>query len=343
MIALILTIYIVVLFVAMIEDRIKGQKIYLYVGVAVLLIAMAGLREVGIDNDSVNYEYSYRHWDQEGILKEVTFSLLSWLGGFITEDVHFLFIIYAVLGVTLKFVGFRRLMPEAWFMPVLVYVSYYFVLHEMTQIRGGVAAGFFLLAIPHVCDGRKKKAAFYMFLALLFHYSAISLFPLLVFGNKDLSRRMRLIMAALIPLAYLAFFCGIAITSMPLLGDKMAAYQKLSDKGIMVAANVFNVQFLLRIVVFYFLLYMYPTIRHFNKFLPLMLRYMLVSMLLFLYLSPFSVLAFRIMELYGIVDIILYASIFYCFKQSNIGRVAVAILCSSQLFLNLFYLNLLQE
>ncbi len=343
MIAVLFLIFAFVFSVALIEDHIVRVRSYIYWGIAVVLMCYAGFREIGFDLDSVNYEYSFKHYEEDSIMKEVSFTFLSWFIQFFSDDVRLLFIVYAVLGVGLKMKAFRRLMPNEWFVPVLIYISYYFVLQEMTQIRAGVAAGFFLLSIRPLSEGRKGHAALWMLLALLFHYSAIALFPLLLFGNKPLSRKWLWLLWLSVPCAFLMYFAHIEVTSMPLISDKMSVYQRMVDHGLMNRANVFNVNFLLRICIFYFILIMHKTVSHFFPYLPIMLKCMAISMILFVFFSPVSVLAFRFMELFGSVDIILFSCIFYCFRQSMIGKTVVGMVGMALMSLNIFYLELLQS
>lgn len=40
---------------------------------------------------------------------------------------------------------------------MMLYISFYFVLHEMTQIRAGVVSALFLLAVYHIAKKKKKS------------------------------------------------------------------------------------------------------------------------------------------------------------------------------------------
>ena len=48
-------------FLALIERYIRKYKLLLYFLISIALILIAGLRPVGIDPDSNNYEYTYIH------------------------------------------------------------------------------------------------------------------------------------------------------------------------------------------------------------------------------------------------------------------------------------------
>jgi len=346
MIDFLILIFVIIALCSLTEERWGTYKGYVYIAIILGLIIIAGLREVGVDNDSINYEYTYRHYDQDTVLKEITYTFLAWLYNFITYDVYLLFITYAILGVTTKARAFKQIMPDIWFLPMLVYFSNYFILHEMTQIRAGVASGFFLLSIRHIANGEKRAAALRLLCATLFHYSAIVLFPLLLFNNRPLKNWHKYLLYAVVPVSYLMYFMHIEITSIPIpyISEKMDAYQQMRDKGLLGdSINVFNATFLLKIAVYYFILLMYDTIYAYNKYLPILLRIMALSIFSFLFLSPLPVMAFRVMELYGVVDIFLYSFIVYTIKQTTLAKFIIVIICAAILSLNLFYVELIHD
>ena len=118
------------------------------------MILIAGLRPVGIDPDSNNYEYTYIHYDTPNALEGVEYSylFLSMIFNKITSDVHILSLFYALLGVGIKFFAFRKL-SNTYFLPVIVYIGYYFIMHECMQIRTGILSAVFLLYIKAIGDG----------------------------------------------------------------------------------------------------------------------------------------------------------------------------------------------
>ena len=125
-----------------------------------ILVLVAGLREVGLDPDSINYEYAFIHYDDEELSTAIEYSyfMISQILSSIVNDVHILFLFYAFWGVLLKFKAFRILSPDMWFVPVIVYLSFIFQLHEMTQIRTGVMSGLFLLAIQPIAERKWVKS-----------------------------------------------------------------------------------------------------------------------------------------------------------------------------------------
>ena len=88
---IIIAIFIVVVILSYIEDYLGKYKLPLYLLIGFTLILLAGLREVGIDPDSQNYEISFlRYYDsiaQERV--EYSYTFISMLLNVITDDVHY--------------------------------------------------------------------------------------------------------------------------------------------------------------------------------------------------------------------------------------------------------------
>ena len=149
---------------------------------------------------------------------EPSFTLISAILNVFTDNVHLLFLVYAFLGVTIKLYAFKKSL-QCIFVPMMLYISFYFVLHEMTQIRAGVVSALFLLAVYHIAKKEKRKALLLIIVGSFFHYSSLALLPTLVFGNKDFNRKENIMIALLIPLSYLIYFGGISMllnTDIPL-------------------------------------------------------------------------------------------------------------------------------
>lgn len=139
-----------------------SSKTLILILVGILLILVAGLRPIGIDGDSLNYVGVLHVSLSEAnfIDKEPTFWIINELNKILfggNEQTFFL--IFAILGVSLKLLAIKKLslLP---FYSIFVYICLYFILHEMTQIRVGVATAIFLLAIPDIYNRNFKTFLF---------------------------------------------------------------------------------------------------------------------------------------------------------------------------------------
>lgn len=346
MIYVLFGIFVIVFCIALFEERLMAQRIPMYLLAGAVLVLCAGLKEVGFDNDSKNYEYFYSHYDDMYVqmAAEYSFLALSKFLNRLTGDVHIMFFLYGGVGVVLKMLAIKRL-SEYWFLPLLVYWGNYYLLHDLTQIRACVVSGLLLLAVKPLAEGRKKLVALIILFCCVFHYSSIVLFFVLLFNNKELSPRWRMVWAAVVPVGYvfaLAHINLLASLPIPYIGEKIEAYQELSEKGIAGGdINVFNAVFLVTWMTYLYCLYFYDTIKAHNRYLPLMLRMTGVSIFSFLVLSFLPVLSFRVSELYGIVEIFLFANIYYTIRPKWLGVSVVGVVGLSLFCINAFYAEFL--
>ena len=104
----------------------------------------------------------------------------------------------------------------------------------MTQIRVGVAAGFFLLALKPLAERQFKKFILYILIASFFHYSAIILFPFWFITNKKFNKKEWYFYLSLIPLGYLfTTFTYNILIYIPIenIRLKLEMYKSLQESG----------------------------------------------------------------------------------------------------------------
>lgn len=346
MVILLLFIMLIVFVLALCEDWLGQQKKYIYFFFGAVLILFAGVKEVGFDNDSENYEYFFLHHDDPYMLLAVEYSyiLLSRFFMQFTNDVHVMFLFYSGIGVLLKMTAIRKL-SKFWFLPLVVYLGNYYILHDLTQIRACVVSGIFLLSIVPLAEGNKRQAAALLAIGCVFHYSAFALFPALLLNNKEMSLKERLIWALLVPAGYVLYFLKVNLFTeipIPYIGDKLETYQELNEHGILGdEINVFNAVFIVTWLIYLYIMLFYDVVKQHNKYLPLMLKLTGISVFSFTAFSFLPVLAFRISELYGIVEIIIFANIYYTIKPRWLSKTFVGIVGLTLFFVNVFYSEIL--
>ena len=337
---ILLSVLLITIILCYLEDYIKRYRSFLYILMGFVMVLIAGLREIGLDPDSENYEYSFQHYYQssEMGMVEPSFTLISAVLNVFTDNVHLLFLVYAFLGVTIKLYAFKKNL-QCIFVPLMLYISFYFVLHEMTQIRAGVVSALFLLAVYYIAKKEKRKALLLIIVGSFFHYSSLALLPILMFGNKDFNRKENIMIALLIPLSYLIYFGGISMllnTDIPLIGNKLAIYQQAMEKGKMtVNINVFDPVHLVSVMLFYYTLYFRKTITAFNENYNVVIKIVALGLFLHTSLAFLPVLALRISQLYSIVNIFLFSGIVYTFKQKWMGITILVLLSIFQMYLAL--------
>lgn len=346
MIYILLLLLLFIFLFSLFEEETKKYNIYIYIGICIILVVCAAFKEIGFDNDSENYEYYFTNYDDPllEIGVEYSFLLISRIANWFTDDVHVMFLLYGGAGVVIKMIAFRRL-SDQWFIPVIVYMGNFYLLHDMTQIRAALVSGLFLLAIPYIAEGNKKKSFVLLLLCCFFHYSSLALLPAIFFSNKEMDKRERILWTLVIPVGYLLYFLHINILTeipIPYIGEKLELYQELNEEGIMGdEINVFNAIFIVGWLTFLYIIFFYDTVKLYNKYISIIIRFMGVSILAFLALATLPVLAFRVRELYAITEILMFTSIYYTIKPKWIAKSVVSVIGIVLFLINAFYAEIL--
>jgi hypothetical protein len=254
------------------------------------------------------------------------------------KDPFFLFLIYASLGVSLKVLAIKSL-TDLWFFSLLIYFSYYFFLHDVTQLKAGVASAFFLLSIPAIYEKSLFRFLIFSVIAAFFHFSALILLPFF-FIKKD---KIQSWYFFLIPVGFIFYFFHINFTSLISLLDIeiiLLKYEQYSSLGKMHKINIFNALMIARYIFCAILLWKWKYLTMINKYAPILIKIYIISCFIFIIFSDMPVVSFRLSELVAIVEIILVPFIIYLFNIRVLGKVVVGIIAVFFLFLALFYLKL---
>ena len=274
--------------------------------VGIILFFIAAFRDGSyIDSRGVqlaDYEVYISYFNSyNDVIVEPTFVLISWIIHQVNGSVIFLFIIYALIGVAIKMIAIRR-MADFVMLSILVYMSRFFILHEMTQIRAGVAAGLILLSYRYIYRKNIVKFLLFIILASLFHISSLIILPFYFLNCKSINRQ---VYALLIPLGYLFYFTGISIVQIfqllpiPIIQYKIETYINLQEMGDAVASdiNVFNAVHIVQIIIAYLLLWKIDTIAHYTKYAYLFMKIYILALFFYVFCASFPVIAGRGREL----------------------------------------------
>lgn len=307
-----------------------------------VMVCYAAFRDGAKVGDYVTYVQMFKDVNNGfTTLTEPSFVYLSQFVGAFSNDAIYVFVVYALIGVSLKFIAIRRL-TELWFLSLVVYLSNFFILHELTQMRAGVAAGFLLLCIKPIYDRDWKRFLLLSTCAILFHYSALVILPLWILGHKQ--RKIWLFVS--IPIAYIIYFSGVNLTGtipIPVIKAKLELYQRAQEYGTenWSAINVFNLVFICKILIFYILLWKYELIACRNKYAIVLMKVYCISLMAFPIFATMPVVGFRVSELYGIVEIILIPLLYYVFTP-RIASIFIVILAAAAVaFVSVFYSKLI--
>ena len=284
----------------------------------IILPLIAGFRPLEHFNDTetyINIIHTYNNmWDMEPTVWIINQVNLLFLGG--NDQIFFL--IYAILGVVIKIIAIRKLSMVP-ILSIYVYICLYFILHEMTQIRVGVAAGIFLLALPDILNRNFKTYLCKILLAMAFHYSAIILFFLYFIDPKEIDKKIFLSLP-IIGL-FLAFFPDLMISFFELLAlilpagieEKVNTYLLLVNNDDFNKINIFNFFMLSLLATFYFALINIEKFK--SKYDILLIKIFSIQLFVYYAFSSVPAFAIRLSELLGVTLIITLAHIAILFKE----------------------------
>lgn len=324
------------------EDKKDAYTRGIFVTVIVLLCTLVAFRPIGSDHDSRTYVVIYNDLRQEFI--EVSF---AWIVNFVHwtfNDVRWVFIIYAILSVPLHGMGIQKLSPEI-LLSVLLWLSHYFLIQDFTQIRVAVATGFMMVGLPYLVNKQRLKYLLFAGLAVFAHYSAAAFLPFLFFSNKKMGKMGRIFLGGIVVFAYLLYFADVnLLTSMPIpyFQNKLDDYERLRDTGMLgETINVFNVVFLFRVCLFFLFLIKYERIVSHHPNVTILLKIYCLSLFSFVGLATIPIIAGRVCELYGIIEIVLFPMLLCLIRPVFVGRLFLVLFALGLLSMNIWYNKML--
>lgn len=320
------------------------NRLAYYYALGFLLILIAGFRSENSCRDYNEYRRYYEGIKAVGNIYfiEPTFVLIT----LITPRIEWLMLIYASLGVTIKLSGIKRL-TEFYFLSLLLYFSSSFIVHEMIQIRVGIATGLLLLCIEPIYNRNFRKFILIVLTAALFHYSALIILPLYFLKANKLNL---ILYSSIIPISYLLHAFGIHMTSILIMFPNIESIQQkllIQQQAMSIALNptpinVFNILQLLKIVFIYVLIWKISILQISNKYIPILLKIYIFSIATFVLFADIPVFAFRISEFMGITEIILIPMIIYILKPKFIAYALCVLFAFGNLYMSIIYGELLK-
>ena len=310
----------------------------------VVLTLMAGLRPIGIDKDSWQY-YAY-YLGKFDDMVEYSFILISDIVRVAFGDVRGVFFIYALIAIPLKCYVFTKLSNEI-FLLLGVYMSNFLILHDMTQIRVGAAMALIFLGFYYLTQGRRWPCFFLILIATAFHVSAVLMLAILIFRNVELRSWHRIVLALIPFLALTSVFFDVNVSTLipiEFIQSKLEVYEDLKEKGLVEAEkiNIFNAAIMLKIAVYYFLLWKYDVAKQYCPYLTLLLKIFALSYVCLGVFNFLAVLACRINELFGFVEILMVPLIIHAISPKYVARVLLLIYMVGIFLLNVMYAELLK-
>lgn len=328
---IILSIFAIVVALAFLEDYIPSwQKLLILIGLGMTLICVSTFKPM-TTTDAGTYEYYFYCNDNEIVetATEPTYIYLSRLILSYGGEVGVLFFIYAMLAIPLKFAAMWKLTPHI-FTAMMVYIGINYPLHDVVQIRCGVASAFLLMSLYPLEKRQYWKVAALLVCATLFHYSSLAVVPIYLFGNIKITRVWKIILALAIPVCIAMYVLHIGIFSfLPFLSSaegKMDLYQDMSEQGGWDEYVPYKqVTFLVEFMLLYLLLFFYDTIEKRSPYAPIIIKVLVLEMAYMTVFADIPVLGARLHELLGTFNIIAYTYCLYCIKPHWIAKCGICV------------------
>ena len=313
-----------------IEDRLTARDkvmIYLILGVAMILIA--GLREVGSTPDTIAYEGMYYAKGSKLalMLREPSFNLIVSVLNSFSLGVSALFITYALISVPIHLSALWR-MSKFPLLILTIYISYYYMMHEMVQIRCGVASGLFLWAIYYYVENKKKYTLLFILLGTFFHYSAIAGLVIFLFNDK-LPQWQRMVLYSLVPIGLAVYFTHFDISIFvpdELGGQRLQKYRELKEQGLEdeQAGWMLETHILIwmNIVLYYASIYYHDYLAKHFKYTIIAIKLQAVGLCFLFFANGLSsVLGNRMNDYFSVVSILLWTGAVYAFQPIFISKI----------------------
>lgn len=326
-------------------NKIYIQNLYLFI-LFVLMSIFAGIRGIDISNDGANYAYmfdsvySYSDWfySRNELMAVIIPVTLKYLDIYYYSTV---FLCFAFLGVGFKLLAIKRYSPLP-LLSVLLYYSHFFILHEMTQIRIGIAAGILLLTIDDIYQKKLARFLFKVFAASLFHFSALAFLPVFFINTKKFNRLFYFIILLAAILLGLAKGVNVfkLIPGLGNLSSKLAVYDALQNQ--MNEVNLFNIIMLINIFSVVLQLIFIERVKAISRYSIIVLKIMFFGIISLYAFSSIPVIAWRISELFLVISFINLTYIYYIIRPRFVSSTIIILVALLVMSLNLLRQGLLQ-
>lgn len=337
-----LSFYVVCVCLALVwnKQQYTHKRIFVIIGITLFIVSI--FLDKTYLPDYEQYVGYFKHVGDNIIVLEPTFILIASIVEMLNNEVFFGFMLYLLLGITIKMLAIKRL-SNLYFLTLAFYISSYWIYHELIQIRVGVAAGFFLMAIKPLYERNLKYFLFYSLLAIAFHYSAILILPLW-FINKGMKGSV--FYTLLIPGCMLLYVLHIDVVILlqylpiPYVQEKIETYSMIAeigpDRGLLTAKeyNPFITWYLLKAVLAIFMWFNIRQIQKENQYAVLLLKIYTLGIAILWCLPSVPVVATRCSELLSVVQIVLIPLVVYKYSRMNLLYIIPIVYGLSWIFWN---------
>lgn len=301
-----------------------------------ILFLVSAFRPYDFDNDAYSYVELFNGIGFAAEFIEPTFRFISFvIHNYLFDNVRLLFLVYALLGVYLKLYAIRKY-SDYYLISLLIYYSNLFLFQEMTQIRVGVGCAILLLSIKPLLERNLVKFLLIVFVASLFHYSLLISLCLYLFNSKHINVKAYCFFLILI---YSLDFFGIHFASLmtkinlPFLDFKISTNPTDLQE---IAVNTRNFLQIFKLIVVLIMFKCWKVIAEKNCYSVIIIKIYFLSLISFVIFADSGIYAFRISQMFNIVEPIILTYFLYIIKSKLEARFIVCCLGIIMFFITIY-------
>ncbi|WP_144282362.1 EpsG family protein [Chryseobacterium echinoideorum] len=303
----------------------KFKNIFVII-LIVFLALFAGTR-LDVDNDYMFYLKLFKYvpdnakdfLNDEKKIEWCMYVIPNTLNFFVNSKLEMIrgsFLIFAFLGVSIKLFAIKKYSPF-FFLSIIIYLSYLFIMQEMTTIRAGVASAIFLLSLDDI-DNRNYKSFFLKILLCLFFHSSSLVFIIAFFIiYYKISIKYLYVGLCICFLLAVSKVNFLTLLYLDRIFPKVQVYLEMMEWMKEKETNIFNFRILFALFFTGVLGFYYSKFKD-VKFFDSLFKLHVISLCFFFILSPSAhVFSIRTFELFSVIQIILYPMIVFLFEPRS--------------------------
>ena len=252
-----------------------------------------------------------------------------------TYGFYFVLATYGIITLKLHFIILEFNEKDVDF-SLILYLSNFFILFTMVQIRAGVALGFIYLAMRSYQSW--KKYILYMLCAVFFHYSSLIFLPLIFIRKIKLKNQT----IFLILMFSYVFKYGISTVVSYLVSflpnsyflNKILIYT-MDVRTSLFTINLLNPFIVSKVILLLFFMVVRKKYLAMNKELDTYFKLYFLGIVSYIGLSPFPDIAVRVSNILFFSEIILMVSALHVFKPQYLARLGLVGFCFFMFWFNI--------
>ncbi|MBQ4278429.1 MAG: EpsG family protein [Rikenellaceae bacterium] len=323
-----------------------GKKKVVLILEAFILCVLASARGE-IDADILQYNTVY-----DNIISQYTtgsfefsFMVISKISYYLFHSFQGVLFIYAALSlIPLTYIIIKYWKADLWVL--LLYYSFFFFLHTMTQIRLSAAIVYLLLSVRFIIEKKPLRFLLCILIGGCFHQTILLFAPFYFILRRSLSVRVQAIGVLIAVILSLTthlstlLFTLVSELSGNAMISKLMMHKATLDGGVGArTASYYYIMALLKIIFNLFLQY---HLKNKDRLLSAYLQIHYYGYLIYLLFSDIHLVAARITELLGITEIFFIPYLIQVIKPKYIGESLVLLIAAGQLIVTLYLVGFIQ-